>query len=64
MVNERGPRFRRDQAEIAAIMDLRAKRAIDHVTTLAWGKTPRSCPICGYRGMFSLVKEIAGPAAD
>ena len=44
-LNESGPRFRRDPAEIAAIMDLRAKRAIDHVTALAWGKTARLCPI-------------------
>jgi SAM-dependent methyltransferase len=53
--------------EIAAIMDLRAKRAIDHVTGLAWGKTPRLCPICGYRGMFSPVRhkpEIWCPCCD
>jgi len=67
MVNERGPRFRRDPAEIAAIMDLRAKRAIDHVTALAWGKTARTCPICGYQGMFSPVRhkpEIWCPSCD
>lgn len=53
--------------EIAAIMDLRARRAIDHVTALAWGKTPRDCPICGYRGMFSPVRhkpEIWCPSCD
>jgi SAM-dependent methyltransferase len=61
------PRFRRDPAEIAAIMDLRAHRAIDHVTGLAWGKTPRICPICGYEGMFSPVRhktEIWCPSCD
>ena len=35
------PAGTRSAAEIAAIMDFRAKRAIDHVTALAWGKTPR-----------------------
>ncbi len=67
MVNESGPRFRRDPAEIAAIMDLRAKRAIGHVTGLAWGKTARLCPICGYDGMFSPVRhkpEIWCPCCD
>ena len=61
------PSFRRDPAEIAAIMDLRAKRSIDHVTALAWGKTPRLCPICGYEGMFSPVRhktEIWCPCCD
>ncbi len=42
-----GPRFRRDPAKIAAIMDLRARRSIDHVTGLAWGRTARLCPVCG-----------------
>jgi hypothetical protein len=54
-VTDGGPRFRRDPAEIAAIMDLRAKRAIDHVTGL------------GYRGMFSPVRhkpEIWCPCCD
>ena len=62
-----GPRFRRDPAEIAAIMDLRARRAIDHVTGLAWGRTARNCPVCGYQGMFSPVKhkpEIWCPSCD
>ncbi len=62
-----GTGFRRDPAEIAAIMDLRAKRAIDHVTALAWGRTPRICPICGYRGLFSPVRhkpEIWCPSCD
>jgi len=66
-MTEGGPRFRRDPGEIAAIMDLRAKRAIDHVTGLAWGRTARLCPICGYRGMFSPVKhkpEIWCPSCD
>ena len=67
MVTDGVPRFRRDPAEIAAIMDLRAKRAIDYVTGLAWGKTARLCPICGYRGMFSPVRhkpEIWCPCCD
>lgn len=62
-----GPGFRRDPAEIAAIMDLRAQRAIDHVTAFAWGRTPRDCPVCGYRGMFSPVRhkpEIWCPCCD
>ena len=57
----------RPASEIAAIMDKRARRAIDHVTALAWGKTPRLCPICGYEGMFSPVKhkpEIWCPNCD
>ena len=61
------PAGTRSAAEIAAIMDLRAKRAIDHVTSLARGKTPRLCPICGYEGMFSPVRhkpEIWCPQCD
>ncbi|MEL7470862.1 MAG: methyltransferase domain-containing protein [Pseudomonadota bacterium] len=57
----------RDAAEIARIMDLRATRAIDYVTARAHGQTERSCPICGYRGMFSPVKhkpEIWCPSCD
>ncbi len=57
----------RTDVEIAEIMDRRAKRSIDHVTALAWGKTPRECPICGYQGMFSPVKhkpEIWCPGCD
>lgn len=57
----------RSAEEIAEIMDRRAKRAIDHMTKLAWGKTPRECPICGYVGMFSPVKhkpEIWCPGCD
>lgn len=48
-------------------MDYRAKRAIEHITRLAWGRTPRKCPICGYHGMFSPVKhklEIWCPSCD
>ena len=57
----------RPAEEIAAVMDKRARRAIDHMTGLAWGKTPRECPICGYSGMFSPVKhkpEIWCPGCD
>jgi hypothetical protein len=66
-MSEGAGRFRRDPAEIAAIMDLRARRSIDHVTGLAWGRTERLCPICGYRGMFSPVRhkpEIWCPGCD
>ena len=48
-------------------MEIRARRAIDHVTALAWGRTTRECPICGYLGMFSPVKhkpEIWCPGCD
>ncbi len=48
-------------------MELRARRAIDHITALARGRTPRECPICGYLGMFSPVKhkpEIWCPGCD
>jgi len=48
-------------------MDLRARRAIEHVTQLAWGKTRRVCPICGYEGRFSPVRhkpEIWCPCCD
>lgn len=58
---------RRSPEEIAEKMDLRARRAIDHVTSLAWGRTPRECPVCGYTGMFSPVKhkpEIWCPSCD
>ncbi len=58
---------RRPPGEIAEKVKLRARRAIDHVTALAWGRTPRECPICGYRGMFSPVKhkpEIWCPGCD
>lgn len=57
----------RSPEEIREIMDRRARRSIDHVTALAWGKTPRECPICGYEGMFSPVKhkpEIWCPNCD
>ena len=58
---------RRSPQEIAEKMEIRARRAIDHITGLAWGKTPRECPICGYKGMFSPVKhkpEIWCPGCD
>ena len=48
-------------------MDLRAKRAIDHVTKLAHGQNPKDCPICGHQGMFSPVRhkpEIWCPSCD
>ena len=58
---------RRSDAEISAKLELRAQRAIDHMSRLARGKTPRLCPICGYEGMFSPVKhkpEIWCPGCD
>ena len=57
----------RSEAEIAEKIELRAARSIAHVTRLARGRTPRTCPICGYRGMFSPVKhkpEIWCPGCD
>lgn len=48
--------IRRDPAGIAEKRELRARRAIEHMTRLAWGAVPRACPICGYEGMFSPVK--------
>ena len=59
--------YTRTPEEIAEIMDRRARRAIEHFTALAWGRTPRECPICGYKGMFSPVKhkpEIWCPGCD
>jgi len=58
---------RRDADEIARILDHRARRAIAHMERLAWGKTPRTCPICGYLGPFSPVKlkaETWCPSCD
>ena len=58
---------RRTAEEIAALLDLRACRAIDHFTALARGRTPRLCPVCGYEGMFSPVRhkpEIWCPSCD
>lgn len=57
----------RSPEEIRALMELRARRAVDHFTGLARGKTPRACPVCGYRGMFSPVRhkpEIWCPGCD
>lgn len=57
----------RSLEEIRAKLDLRARRSIDHVTRLAWGRTDRECPICGYVGPFSPVKhkpEIWCPSCD
>lgn len=57
----------RSAEEIAEIIEFRARRAIDHVTALARGGTPRLCPICGYAGMFSPVRhkmEIWCPGCD
>ena len=57
----------RDAQELAQVMDLRAKRAIDHVTQFAHGQNTKECPICGYQGMFSPVRhkpEIWCPSCD
>jgi len=48
-------------------MDLRARRATEHFSALARGRTPRRCPVCGYEGMFSPVRhkpEIWCPGCD
>jgi len=59
-----GPRWSapggRDAAEIEAILDFRATRALDHVARLAREGTPRHCPICLYRGPFSPVRHKPG----
>lgn len=47
----------RAPAEIARLLDLRADRAIAHVTRLSRHGTPRTCPICGYHGPFSPVRH-------
>lgn len=57
----------RSADEIARIIEVRAARAIEHVTGLARGGTPRLCPICGHEGMFSPVRhkpEIWCPQCD
>ncbi|MEM9059902.1 MAG: methyltransferase domain-containing protein [Pseudomonadota bacterium] len=61
------PAGQRNPEEIARIMEVRARRSIDHVTARAYGKTARLCPICNYEGMFSPVKhkpEIWCPSCD
>lgn len=57
----------RSPEEISEKMEIRAGRAIEHVRTLAYGVTPRHCPICGYSGPFSPVRhkpEIWCPSCD
>ena len=57
----------RSAQEMTEKMDIRAKRSIDHVTGLAYGLNERTCPICGYKGMFSPVRhkpEIWCPSCD
>lgn len=58
---------RRSPGAIAAVLELRARRAIEHFSALARGRTPRECPVCGYRGMFAPVRhkpEIWCPGCD
>lgn len=60
-------RPRRAPEEIAATLELRARRAIEHFSALARGRTPRLCPVCGYEGPFSPVRhkpEIWCPGCD
>ncbi|SET52266.1 methyltransferase domain-containing protein [Oceanicella actignis] len=52
-----GTPLRRDQAEIAQVLDLRARRALEHFARLAQDGPVLSCPICGYRGRFSPVRH-------
>lgn len=64
---DKGGPFPRSPERIAELIELRAERAIAHVTSLAHGRTPRLCPICGYEGMFSPVRhkpEIWCPGCD
>lgn len=57
----------RSDEEIARIMDVRARRAVEHVASLALSGSDRHCPICGYVGPFSPVRhkpEIWCPSCD
>ncbi len=57
----------RDADEIQRIIDLRYERALSHFKTVARGQAPRSCPICGYSGIFSPVRhkvDVWCPSCD
>lgn len=47
----------RTSDEIAQVLDLRARRAVDHFTALAQGGAVKTCPVCGYVGRFSPVRH-------
>ncbi len=53
----RGAPQRRSDAEIARVLDLRARRAVAHFVALAECGPTASCPICGYEGRFSPVRH-------
>ncbi len=58
---------RRSEAEIAEVMDFRARRAVEHFKRLAVGGRKRTCPVCGYVGPFSPVRhkpEVWCPGCD
>ncbi|MDT8345357.1 MAG: methyltransferase domain-containing protein [Thermohalobaculum sp.] len=58
---------RRSPDEIAALHRHRVEKAIAWFTAAAEGRTPRLCPICGYRGAFSPVRfkvETWCPSCD
>ena len=57
----------RSQAEIEEKLDLRARRALDHLARLAAEGPARECCLCGYRGRFSPVRTKPGiwcPSCD
>ncbi|MFT4792982.1 MAG: SAM-dependent methyltransferase [Paracoccaceae bacterium] len=52
-----GTPLARTHADIAQVLDLRARRAVDHFTALTHGGPVKTCPICGYVGRFSPVRH-------
>jgi SAM-dependent methyltransferase len=62
-----GPAGARSEDEIARLHAHRVEKAVRWFAEAAPGTTPRLCPICGYRGMFSPVRnkpEIWCPGCD
>ena len=62
-----GPAGARTADETAALHRHRIEKAIRWFAEAAEGRTPRLCPICGYRGPFSPVRfkvEIWCPSCD
>jgi SAM-dependent methyltransferase len=50
----------RTSDEIAQVLDLRARRAVDHFTKLADSGPVVTCPVCLYVGRFSPVRHKPG----
>jgi SAM-dependent methyltransferase len=62
-----GTPLSRTSDEIAQVLDLRARRAMDHFAHLATGGPVATCPVCGYVGRFSPVRakpSIWCPSCD